>query len=384
MKIAIYAGDIPSTTFIERLIKGLATAGNEVYAFGKQKQKVVYSPNIKVIAYHNSLSKGWMFIKYYTLLLFSRPKQLGRLKQILKAEDKPHYIHKLSISMPVLYYKPDVFHVQWAKAIKDWLWVKEFGMKMVLSLRGTHINYSPITVSGLADMYRKTFPNVDGFHAVSDAIGAKAVVYGARNIKTIYSGLSTDEYQFKLKEHKSDRINILSVGRLHWVKGYNYAIDAMHILKDKGINFHYTIVGGKVGEEALFNIADMELQQYISFIEYVPHAELKDFMHAADICVLPSVEEGIANVALEAMAYGTIVIATDCGGMTEAIIDEENGFIVPIRDSEALAAKIIEVNALNEERKNTIKINAQRIVTEKFRADRMIQEMTELYQTAQV
>lgn len=381
LKIAVYSGNIPSATFIERLILGLADNGHSIYLFGKRKGKLKYPNNIIIAAYSNNLSKGWLLMKYYFLLLITRPAELRKLKTILKSHDKAGYRHKLSISLPVLYYRPDIFHVQWAKSIKDWMWVKEFGMKMVLSLRGTHINYSPITIPGLANMYYLTFPNVDGFHAVCKAIGCKAAVYGANNIKTIYSGLAANEYSFKPTANKTNRLNILSVGRWHWVKGYDYAINAMQILKSRGFDFHYTIIGGKEGEEALFDIVDMELEQHIAFIDFVPHAALKEYFHAADVLLLPSVEEGIANVVLEAMAYGTVVITTDCGGMREAIEDGVNGFVIPIRDSKAIADKLMAVAALNTAQLDNIKAAARKTVEKKFVAERMISDMTGLYES---
>lgn len=379
MKIAIYSGDIPSTTFIERLISGLADSGHTIYLFGKQKRKVSYSGNIRIVSYHSNLSKGWMLLKYYLLLLIKRPAELRRLKKKLKAEDIVNYKHRLSISLPVLYHRPDVFHIQWAKATKDWMWVKDFGMKLILSLRGTHINYSPITIPGLAEMYRSTFPKVDGFHAVCDAISNKAVAYGAKNIKTIYSGLATNEYTFNPSVSKTDTLNVLSVGRWHWVKGYDYAINAMRLLKERAFNFHYTIIGGKETEEALFDIADMELEQHISFIDLVPHAALKEYFHSADVLLLPSVEEGIANVVLEAMAYGTVVITTDCGGMREAVQDGINGFIVPARDSQAMADKLMELAMLSKAQLDDIKAAARQTVETKFKAARMVADMAELY-----
>ena len=75
-----------------------------------------------------------------------------------------------------------------------WLAILALGIKLVLSLRGAHINYSPIADLKLADMYRKNFPKVDAFHAVSKAIALEAQKYGAQksNISVVYSGLDLD------------------------------------------------------------------------------------------------------------------------------------------------------------------------------------------------
>jgi len=381
-KIAVYSGDIPSTTFIERLILDLAESGNKIYLFGKRKKKVSYPANIKAIAYSSNVSKLYMLAKYYLLLLFSRPKDLKRLKAICRQKYNDRYFHALSIYIPVLYYKPEIFHIQWAKAVADWTWLKEFNIKVVVSLRGAHINYSPITIPGLADTYRKYFPLADGFHAVSNAIGYEAEKYGAHNIKTVYSGLNLEKFPFRTKDETAKgKINILSIGRWHWKKGYDYAIDAMRLLLDQNLDFHYTIIGGPATEEAIFSRDDMGLNDRVTFIGSVPHSELKDYMYDADIFLLPSVEEGIANVVLEAMAYGTIVITTDCGGMMEAVQDKKNGFIIPMRSSQAIADKITEVAALDKKQLSIIAAAARRTIEDRFVSARMVGDMTKLYKS---
>jgi len=381
-KIAVYSGDIPSTTFIERLILGLAENGNKVYLFGKQKKKVAYQGNVKVIAYSSNASKLFLLAKYYLLMLLSRPKDLKQLKTICRLKYNDRYFHALSTYIPVLYYKPEIFHIQWAKAVADWVWLKEFNIKVVVSLRGAHINYSPITIPGLADTYRKYFPLADGFHAVSNAIGYEAEKYGAHNIKTVYSGLNLENFPFKAKAGiAKGKIKILSIGRWHWKKGYDYAIDAMRLLLVRNFDFHYTIIGGRATEEAIFSRDDMGLNDRITFIGSVPHSELKEYMYDADIFLLPSVEEGIANVVLEAMAYGTIVITTDCGGMTEAVQDKSNGFIIPMRNSEAIADKITEVVALDKEQLNVVATTARKTIEDRFVSERMVGDMTKLYES---
>ena len=124
------------------------------------------------------------------LFLFNR-KDKKTLDIFINQNTKNKTLSKIKY-YPVLWYKPDVFHIQWAKSISDWHWVQQFGIKLIVSLRGVHINYSPIFDPKLAEIYRKYFPQVDGFHAVSKAISLEAQKYGAvaEKIKVVYSGLS--------------------------------------------------------------------------------------------------------------------------------------------------------------------------------------------------
>ena len=66
-------------------------------------------------------------------------------------------------------------------------------------------------------------------------------------------------------------------------------------------------------------------------------------MKEADALLLPSVEEGIANVVLEAMAIGLPVVSSNCGGMSEVIVDGDNGLLVATRDPAHLADCIDEL-----------------------------------------
>jgi glycosyltransferase involved in cell wall biosynthesis len=67
---------------------------------------------------------------------------------------------------------------------------------------------------------------------------------------------------------------------------------------------------------------------------------VRDQLRAADLFVLSSLSEGIANAALEAMSCGLPVVTSDCGGMREAVTDGVEGYVVPLRDPQAMAAAL--------------------------------------------
>ena len=89
---------------------------------------------------------------------------------------------------------------------------------------------------------------------------------------------------------------------------------------------------------------DLKLNDNVTFIDRVPYKKVLEMMQQAHIILLPSVEEGIANVILEGMMLKKIVLTTNCGGMEEVITDGINGFVVPTRDPRAIADKIIEIS----------------------------------------
>jgi colanic acid/amylovoran biosynthesis glycosyltransferase len=284
---------------------------------------------------------------------------------------------------PVLWHRPDIFHLQWAKGLEEWAWVQDFGIKMVVSFLGTHINYSPITIPKIGLMYQKHFPNVDGFHAVSNVIALKGEKYNAakEKIKVVYSGFNMDLFDFSAQEKVNNKLfKIISVGREHWVKGYTYALDACKHLKDLDFQFEYTIIGGAGDVELKYQLHDLNLNNVVQLTGRMPFEKVKAFIFEADLLLLPSVEEGIANVVLEAMASKTIVLSTACGGMDEVIKDGENGFLIPIRQSALMAERIIEISNLSDKKKVEIVEKAFSTVSAQHNEKRMIENMLTLYQ----
>ena len=107
----------------------------------------------------------------------------------------------------------------------------------------------------------------------------------------------------------------------------------------------------------------MGLIECVSFInDELSHDEVLKKISECDLFLLPSLEEGISNAVLEAMALGIPVISTDCGGMGEVIRNSENGFLVPVRDSESMAKAIQNFIDLDEMEKNNMIFNARETI----------------------
>jgi colanic acid/amylovoran biosynthesis glycosyltransferase len=319
-------------------------------------------------------------IKYTLLLWFFKPKEKKALDTVIATSKKNQWLLKLKY-YPVLYYKPEVFHIQWAKSIKDWMWVQDFGITLVVSLRGTHMTISPNVSSYWADLYLKLFPKVEGFHAVSYSLAKDLLKYGAKKevVWVVKSGVDTKSLNYIEKTKISKPLRILSVGRSHFAKGYKYALCSMFALKQMGVHFHYTIIGIADNEALLFQRTQLGLENEVSFIDKKPFKEVKEVIQKADVLLLSSVEEGIANVVLEAMALGALVVSTDCGGMAEVVIPNHTGFLVPIRDPEAIAQALKTVSELPLETYQKITKQAREFIEEYHNEDLMVLGMQGLY-----
>jgi D-inositol-3-phosphate glycosyltransferase len=85
---------------------------------------------------------------------------------------------------------------------------------------------------------------------------------------------------------------------------------------------------------------DLGISDRITFAGAISHDELPNYYNAADICIIPSHYEPFGLVAIEAMACGTPVVASDVGGLRFTVIPEETGLLVPPCNPAALAEAI--------------------------------------------
>lgn len=134
------------------------------------------------------------------------------------------------------------------------------------------------------------------------------------------------------KPNKAKPLEVLWVGSAILRKGIQYLLEAARLLKDENVRF--TVVGLVGITEKAVKTAPPNLQ----FLGPRPYADAVEHFRTADVFAIPTLSDGFAITQLEAMSYGLPVIATpNCG---EVVIEGENGFIIPARDSQALADRI--------------------------------------------
>lgn len=390
LKIAIYSGDIPSSTFIERLIEGLAERGCRIFLFGNRARNYRPAEGVSVFATPKGPVSRTIFVVIYLMRLFLQcPKDLWQLYRYLTNEHGEagfkELFFRMSFILPVITSRPDIFHIQWAKSVFAWEFLQTyFGIPVLVSLRGSQINIAPVTEEGTREKFQVFLPRIKSFHAVSHSLFNNSVPLGAEaeHIKIIYAGLPEFFFELPPRPFKpllpGEELQIISVGKYHWVKGGMYALDAMKILKDRGIKFQYTVVGG-TSEEAVYQVAELGLEGEVQILGRLPNAKVLELLKNADLFLLPSVSEGLANAALEAMALGIPVISTDCGGMTELVEDGQNGLIIPIRNPLAMADRIEQFMAMTSIQIQQLVLAGRQTVEQRFRERRLIDEMLNLY-----
>lgn len=147
---------------------------------------------------------------------------------------------------------------------------------------------------------------------------------------------------------------LLFVGRIEPLKGLETLLRAVALLLERGFadcsKLYLAIVGGNPNGSAASQNAEMErlkklhlelgLQEVVTFMGAQDQDALPDYYSAAEAVIMPSHYESFGMVALEAMACGTPVIASEVGGLAFLIKDGVTGFHVPDRDPAALADRI--------------------------------------------
>lgn len=201
---------------------------------------------------------------------------------------------------------------------------------------------------------QRVFRLLDGFIAVSPAVRDDLLSLGVPTdrIAVISSGVDTRRFRpptpgERLAARAALRLRdeemvILSVGRLHAVKGYTALIRGVDGLAVRPAPRVFVLGEGPQGRALRQEARDLPNMQ---FVGGVGREDVVRYLHAADVFILPSVDlpgvrEGTPTALLEAMACGLPVVCTDSGGMGQVIRDGEGGLVVPQHDPVSLRAAL--------------------------------------------
>ncbi len=181
-----------------------------------------------------------------------------------------------------------------------------------------------------------------------------AQVFGVKELLVIYPCLPTQP--LPTKPASDGRFHLLTVSRLIKRKGHAQVLTALSLLRRQGLleNFVYDIVGAGPEQTTLQEmITGLGLQDLVRFHGQVDQATKGQFYASADVFVMPVAndpvdKEGFGLVFLEAAQYALPSITTNVTGVTEAVIDQETGIVLPDQNVEGLAQAILELSRNRE------------------------------------
>ena len=189
------------------------------------------------------------------------------------------------------------------------------------------------------------------------------------------SGINLKVYKYVPVDVITFPIRFLLIARLLPEKGIMEFLEAAAQIKQKLRHVKFTVIGPAQNhhrsKEMLFRMQEVG----VTYLGEV--CDVKPYLQGCDIYVLPSYREGTPRSVLEAMAVGRPIITTDAPGCRETVVEGENGFLIPVKNIDALVEKM-EYFLQNPERISEMGLASRRLVEAKFDVNQVNTEILKI------
>jgi glycosyltransferase involved in cell wall biosynthesis len=231
----------------------------------------------------------------------------------------------------------------------------KFGKKHIAQGIGDDINYKMNKLIAFKWVENR-FKLIDGFQFNSTALETKFKSMFPFNIFCFVLHRGVDLNLFRLKPEKAIRKNGMRFLFLGGVqdsrnvfstqnfKGIHILLEAWSRIDKLNVDANL-IIGGPGSTISLFNnwIKNLNHPDRITIIESILPKNISDLLCNVEVVVIPSLAEGLPNLANEAQASGTMVIASRVGGIPETVIDNYSGFLIDSGNADGFVAGILKV-----------------------------------------
>ncbi len=252
----------------------------------------------------------------------------------------------------------------------------------IISLRGSDVpgEHARLQLEYriLAGVFRGIWRNAAALVACSEGLKDRALRFlPSVSIDVIPNGVEIDRFHPAQSGAAADRLRLLTVGRLSATKRIEMLIDAVEILQADGVDLHLTVAGGGQLEPQLKEtVSRRNLGEIIRIAGRIDPENMPELYRESDIFISATLQEGMSNAMLEAMASGLAIITTRCEGVEELISD--NGAIVERANAEEIARAIRNLTD-NPQARREMAI-AARSRAEQFTWSRSAQEYLAVYE----
>ena len=322
----------------------------------------------------------------------SRVSWLGRFARVVVMAHYMEAQHRAIIT-EAAEHGADVVHAHWAIPT---------GPAAVLAARKLHLP-SVITMHG-GDVYvnpeqgydfptrwyvrpplRWTLRHAGALTAITEDCRQHALRAGApaERIRLVFNG--TDLRRFSPPENGSrgdSRFGpnmVFACRQLFPRKGIRFLLEAARELKPQFPDLKIVLAGDGFERPELVQLAaDLGIAEDVTFLGWVPNADLPPYYRAAAVSVIPSLEEGFGIPAAEAMGCEVAVVASDAGGLPEVVENGVTGLVVPRGNSKALAQAIGSLLADPQRRRRMGQAGRERALR-LFDWDRTAEQFEEIY-----
>lgn len=406
MKIAFIVGRFPvlSEAFILNQITGLIDRGHQVdiYALEGYELEEKVHPDVEK---YNLLEHTYYALRVPDNYVWRTLQGIGLLATnfaknplvCLQAINIFKY-GKKAASFRLLYstllflesQQYDIIHSQFGIHALEAMLVRDVGAlkgKLISSFRGYDISWY---IQEKGDrVYDRLFKTADFFLTNCDFFKRRILKLGCAPNKVLVhrSGINCSKFAFNTR-HPSDNgvFRIATTGRLVEKKGIEYAIRAVAKVAEKYPSIEYNIIGdGNLKEHFQQIITELKIQDKVQLLGWKNQQEIIEILDRSHIFIAPSVtaadgnQDAPVNTLKEAMAMGLPVIGTQHGGIPELIEDGVSGFLVPERDADAIAKKLIYLIEHPEQWPQMGKAG-RAYVEQHYETNKLNDELVEVYQ----
>jgi glycosyltransferase involved in cell wall biosynthesis len=195
------------------------------------------------------------------------------------------------------------------------------------------------------------------------------------------SGINLNQYKFQ-EEPKSEKLRVLFTARMVEDKGVLVLIEAANILREKYQDkVEFLLCGGletnplAVSKERLLELCDGKYIQWLG-----KRNDVKELLESSHVFAFPSYyKEGLPKSCIEASAIGRPIITCDSVGCRDTVIDGETGYLVPIKDSKAVAEKL-DILFSDAQLRKQMGAKSRKYAEDKFSIEDVIQVHLDIYE----
>jgi len=364
-KIQFIGVSVKTSTFIKRRIKGL------------EKE------NISIIIPKENISKSITYLLFKFLI---KPKRFINFIKIIRLQNIKNW--KLKIKNAIKYVdfienKPDILHFQWIHHVKSFEWlIKYYNVPVVASVRGSMVTIYPHNNPQYVKELKQSFNLTDYVHCVSESLRQICITdfeVSPDKVFTNYNGIDINFFKPNLKKKHQKNLTIISVGSLMWRKGNLLQLLILKKLEKHPIKL--ILVGdGEDKFKLQYQIKRLGLSKKVFLIGEKDEKEISELLQQSDLYLSTSIAEGLSNSVMEAASSGLPTVAFDCEGMSEIIIENKTGYIIPFGEIDTMSKAILELLE-DKEKRIIFGMNARKHVVENFEITKHIKEMVNFYQS---
>lgn len=380
-----------SETFIRSLIEQLTKAGHEVILFtdGAENERIEGCEVICGYSKRNPVGGALFILSSLILTIVTKPKVLFKFFGLEKSLGISYsaLFKRYVKNAHILRYSCDKLHFTFSTLMlgRENVALAK-GIQSSISMRGFDMYVFPVKNPGC---YNQLFKSIDKVHSISQNLVDTARQHGLSEsvpvsvIPPAVNNTLLDKKSLAASEDLKDQVlNIVTVGRAHWMKGGEDMLHGLQELMQSGVPFTFKWIGdGPDMERLQFAAKQLGLGDRAKFLGKLSHKQTTEEVAASDVYLQYSYKEGFCNAVLEAQALAKLCIVSNGGALSENVLDGETGWVLKERTPSSLAKKIAELTKMSKVELEGLRKNAHVRVAEDFNLEKQRAEFIKFFES---